>query len=909
MKTRKKTEWMKAGAIVLLCGALFPAASWAQKKPLDLDACMTWKRVDSPDLSPSGRWITYRVVPLEAMGDEEDSRVLHVFDTRTRKEFLIPDQYGVRFCDDDRMLYYDAEDSAGVARTTLMSLPSGRKEVWPHEEPFNPVEGTPYSVSLTRVAKDTVRRTPAFGRLVVRHRKTGKAFHIDSVGYYRLYDKGRSLLFLRESPQGGGNALCYGPLSGPYATLYQSPVAGQPTSFSFDATARGGEFVVSDSLWYSFSLKDGRLRQEFDAAEIPVPAGMKASAVSVCRTNPDYVTLELRPLHEAKSVRMPEKPVPEWSFELELWTWDEPEVPTLQSRGGRRAAPRSQYVYCRSAGTLVEAAPAEATLYMPGAEGEARYALYTDETPYRPMREWLYEMPFDVYAVDLRTGERRRVGEKYRLAPKWSPTGRWALMYDPLARVWNKFDSRTGTLTDVSTAIGHPVYDEAHDKPLPASPYGLAGWSADGNSVFICDAYDWWRVDLTGHDAPHCLTRGYGRSHGKVIRKVVSNIEVDLFRPSDRVAVTVFDTETLDTGLALLSLKDGSLRLLADGPYDYSALRYSDNRRYLLWQRQNVAEDRDLWWSRADDFSDSLRVTRANPQQADYRWGTVRAVEWTNYAGRRNRGLLYLPEGYTPEEEYPVIVQFYETHTEGKNVYPAPMLSSAMGEVMYLVSRGYVVFMPDVHFTVGNPGQSCYDAVVSGTEHLIAQGIARRGRIGLQGHSWSGFQTAWLVTRTDTLFACANICAPITDMVTGYLGIRDGSGLPRYFMYEEWQSRMGKTLWENKDAYLANSPLLEADRIRTPLLILHNDRDEAVDYAQGRALYLAMRRLRRPAWLLNYKGEGHFVMDAAARRDWTLRMTQFFDHYLKGASCPRWMKEGIRLGERGIDDKYELTNP
>jgi len=239
------------------------------------------------------------------------------------------------------------------------------------------------------------------------------------------------------------------------------------------------------------------------------------------------------------------------------------------------------------------------------------------------------------------------------------------------------------------------------------------------------------------------------------------------------------------------------------------------------------------------------------------------------------------------------------------NTYNAPGLSSAMADVMYFVSNGYIVFMPDVHFTVGTPGQSCYDAVVSGTKYLIEQGIAHPGKIGLQGHSWSGFQASYLVTKTD-IFTCANIGAPITDMVTGYLGIRGGSGLPRYFMYEEWQSRMGKSLWEAKDKYLASSAIVEADKIHTPLLIWHNDKDEAVAYEQGRALYLAMRRLQRPAWHLNYKGEGHFLGSQAAQKDWTIRMKQFFDYYLKGTKEPRWMKEGIHLRERGIDQKYDL---
>ena len=99
---------------------------------------------------------------------------------------------------------------------------------------------------------------------------------------------------------------------------------------------------------------------------------------------------------------------------------------------------------------------------------------------------------------------------------------------------------------------------------------------------------------------------------------------------------------------------------------------------------------------------------------------------------------------------------------------------------------------------------------------------------------------------------------------------------------------------------------LEADKIHTPLLILHNDEDEAVAYEQGRALYLAMRRLQRPAWLLNYEGEGHFVLGRGAQKDWTIRMMQFFDYYLKGTKEPRWMKEGIHLRERGIDQKYDL---
>ena len=227
-----------------------------------------------------------------------------------------------------------------------------------------------------------------------------------------------------------------------------------------------------------------------------------------------------------------------------------------------------------------------------------------------------------------------------------------------------------------------------------------------------------------------------------------------------------------------------------------------------------------------------------------------------------------------------------------------------MLNVISYVSNGYVVFMPDIHFTVGSPGESCYDAVVSGTQWLIDNGIADKDRIGIQGHSWSGYQVAYLVTRTN-MFACASPGAAVSSMISAYTGIRTGSGMPRMFMYEETQSRLGKSLWEDKEMYLRHSPILNADKIQTPLLIFHCDKDEAVPYSEGLNLFLAMRRLQKPAWLLNYKGERHFLYNKAAEADWTIRMKQFFDHYLKGSPEPRWMKEGIHANERGFDQKYD----
>ena len=873
----------------------------AQKKPLDIEACTSWKRIDAPDISPTGRWGTYRISLMEYNPASKEEKKLHLFDSRTRKEILLNgDIERLEFYNNDQGAFYRLADSAGVMKTFLLSLPSGVKTEWKHKEAFRPVEGTPYSISVTNVSKDTVNHVPAFNRLVVRHLKTEVAFHIDSIGYHTLYDGGRSILFIRKKSD--RNELCYGPLAGPYKTLYQSSVKSEPSSYSFNEKEMIGEFSVNDSLWYAFSLRKPGCNLLFDRKEIVLPDGMSVGRIDLSKSH-NFLILELRDSQQISRRREESEKKPDKSFELELWTWNEMEVPTLQ-RGGRYRQDKSvTYIYDIFSKKLTVVAPFTVDLLLPSGAENLNYVLYTDESPYKMQREWLDRLPFDIYSVNVHTGAKRLIGRSYRTAPKWSVNGKWAVMYDPIAQVWNKFDGATGKVVNISDAIGYPMFMESYDKPAPAPAYGIAGWTADGNNVFLYDAYDWWKIDLTGERQPECLTKGYGRKHGKSIRKMTSNIDKDVFQKDEKVIVSLWDKDTMDEGVYQLDMK-GRLRKLMEGNYVYTIHRFSDNHEYCVWNRQNVSEFRDLWWSKSD-FSNPVKVTNANPQQADYKWGTVKLIKWTNYENKENKGLLYLPEDYDPQKEYPALVQFYETHSGELNIYHAPLLSSALGDPMYFASNGYIVFMPDVHFTVGTPGQSCYDAVVSGTKYLIEQGIAHPGKIGLQGHSWSGYQTSYLVTKTD-LFTCANIAAPITDMVTGYLGIRNGSGLPRYFMYEETQSRMGKTLWEAKDKYLASSAILEADKIHTPLLILHNDEDEAVAYGQGRALYLAMRRLQRPAWLLNYKGEGHFVLGRGAQKDWTIRMMQFFDYYLKGTKEPRWMKEGIHLRERGIDQKYDL---
>ncbi|MBN2414605.1 prolyl oligopeptidase family serine peptidase [bacterium] len=177
-------------------------------------------------------------------------------------------------------------------------------------------------------------------------------------------------------------------------------------------------------------------------------------------------------------------------------------------------------------------------------------------------------------------------------------------------------------------------------------------------------------------------------------------------------------------------------------------------------------------------------------------------------------------------------------------------------------------------------------------QKLIDMGVADPGGIALHGHSWSGYQTAFVITQTD-IFACAIAGAPVSNMTSAYSGIRWESGMARQFQYEQSQSRIGKSLWEARDLYIENSPVFFADRIETPLLIMFGDEDGAVPWYQGIELYLAMRRLGKECVFLQYRGEPHHPRKYANKLDYTLRMKQYLDHYCKGEAAAEWIGKGV----------------
>jgi dipeptidyl aminopeptidase/acylaminoacyl peptidase len=520
-----------------------------------------------------------------------------------------------------------------------------------------------------------------------------------------------------------------------------------------------------------------------------------------------------------------------------------------------------------------------------------RFAIGRSDLPY--LREITWEGRFaDLFAVDLRTGERRLVA--VRLAGGWrapeasiAPDGGTVVYYDD--GDWFFFDTGEGSTRNLTADLPVRFADEDWDYPADPPGYGYSEWMEDASGVLLYDKFDLWLAAVDGSE-PKNLTRGVGREQKIAFRVVDLDPESELLDPSRPILIEGYhDLEKHDAYYSLTG-HDGAVHLFGDGNHRLDFVARAEDTEAIVFTSERYDEFPDLWFSNLD-LDDPVRLSDANPQIADYAWGAAELVEWTTDDGTPLQGVLIKPDSWEPGTRVPVLVYYYRFFSHRLHLFNEPVVNHRPSFPVY-ASHGYAVFLPDIRFEVGRPGPSAVECLISGIEHLVEIGVADPDAVGLHGHSWSGYQTAFVVTQTD-IFAAAVAGAPVSNMTSAYSGIRWGTGLARQFQYEKSQSRIGGSLWETPHLYIENSPVFFADRINTPLLIQFGDEDEAVPWTQGIELYLACRRLDKDCIMLQYRGEPHHLKQVANKLDYSIKMKQFFDHHLKAAPAPEWMTDGV----------------
>lgn len=586
---------------------------------------------------------------------------------------------------------------------------------------------------------------------------------------------------------------------------------------------------------------------------------------------------------------------------VQVWSWDEPIQYTVQNYNKADDMKKSfRAVYNIGTGSIFQLANEELPTIQLGAEGDAPWALLSTSRPYSLSSMWEGRTRSDYYTVSLETGERKPLTQadygNYRL----SPQGKYAYWYGETDSCWYTISLADGKQYRLTTPATFTAWDEENDVPDYPNAHGIAGWTANDQSLLIYDRYDIWKFSPTASASPVNLTMN-GRASQLSYRYVQLDPEarfIDIDKPQ---LLRAFNEATKGDGYYSSRLSAPAIpKALLAGNYMLRSIAKAKNTDDIIYTLETFERYPDIRYSTLA-FKNSVQLTHGDKQQAGFLWGTAELVSWISLDGRRLEGVVYKPANFDPKKKYPMMVNFYERNSETLYNYHMPEPHRSTIDYHMYNSNEYIIFNPDIRYVDGYPGESCYNCVMPGISMLIGQGFVDEKAIGAQGHSWGGYQVAYLATRTD-LFSAIESGAPVVNMFSAYGGIRWGSGLARAFQYEHTQSRLAATPWSSPLRYIENSALFTMDKVTTPILIMHNDADGHVPWYQGIEYFVAMKRLGKPCWLLNYTGEPHWPMAMANRIDFQRRMLQFFNHYLKKDQKPRWMSEGLPA----VDQPFEL---
>lgn len=547
----------------------------------------------------------------------------------------------------------------------------------------------------------------------------------------------------------------------------------------------------------------------------------------------------------------------------------------------------------------------EFPMIMQSAEGDGKYFVAATDTGRRVQAQWLGRTDRDVYAVDVKTGEKILIKKNLNGQAYPSSTGRYILLYDSKSKYYSVWNGKQ--LKNITSKIPVPLYNEENDVPADPGPYGIMGWQKDDAYVYLYDRYDIWKVDPQGVKAPVRLLPS-GRSAKITSRYVRLDRDEPFLDPAKAWVFRRFDNVRKNSGYVSYDPATGKQTSITPfDAYAYNSIEKATDQNTYIYTRESFTQSPDLHLlQQLPSGTQDMKLTALNPQQNDYNWGTDELYKWTTFKGKPATGILYKPEDFDPKKKYPMIIYFYEKLSDNLHSYVAPAPTPSRLNISFFVSRGYLVFTPDISYTKGHPGKDAYDYIVSGARALAKLPWVDAKNIGIQGQSWGGYQVAYLITATD-MFKAAWAGAPVVNMFSAYGGIRWQSGLNRQFQYEKTQSRIGATPWDRPDLYIENSPFFHLPKVKTPLVIMANDADGAVPWYQGIEFFTAMRRLGKPVWLLNYNGEAHNLVERKNRKDIQIREQQFFDWQLKGAKPPRWITEGVPAVNKGKDWGLELV--
>ena len=591
---------------------------------------------------------------------------------------------------------------------------------------------------------------------------------------------------------------------------------------------------------------------------------------------------------------------------VDIWNWkDERIQPEQNNQLSRDEKKTNLYVHHLSTGKNVALGSDSLEIRVENSD-EQLWLLATSEKSYR-YKNWESPNASDIYVIDVETGEIKPVLKENHYNASLSPSGRYFSFFNGNTANFMVKDLQKNSEMCATCGNKQNYYSDRNGMPMIETPTGEVGWTSSETGLLIQAEHDIVYFEMeTGKNYSFTSNLKINAADTNYNYNIINLNRDSILYSIDQCILIQFNELTKASRIFQISgsFQDPSFQLIDGSDHSYVGFKKAKNAAQLIYQKHSNSDYPDLYTTNSSK-PQVMRISNANPQQAEYNWSTVELINWKSYSGIQLEGLLYKPENFDPNKSYPLLVYFYEMYSDELHNHYAPKPTASIIFPTEYASAGYVVLIPDIRYSPGHPANGAYDCIMSATDAALKKyPNLDSTRMGLQGQSWGGYQTAQLITMTDR-YKVAMAGAPVSNMFSAYGGIRWGSGFSRQFQYEHTQSRIGKTIWEAPELYVENSPLFHLPKVVTPLLIMANDEDGAVPWYQGIELYMGLRRLQKPVWLLNYNGDDHNLMKPANRMELSIRMRQYFDYYLLNAEAPKWLVEGIPAVDKGIGIQFD----
>jgi dipeptidyl aminopeptidase/acylaminoacyl peptidase len=883
-----------------------------EKPPIDHNVYGEWPRVGGAQLSDDGRYVMYttgvygKALTLTIQSLEGGWK--QVIEGVDSYQFVSGVQLAVVQAGGLLKLVYPGRlDQEQAIKVSSWKMPRGGKKGWLAYQP------------------DSSKN------LLLRNLTTDSVQELGPVENYIFNDNGETLLY--ETGSQKLHKLHWLDLANNNDRVIWEGAGAQ--GYVFSATGAQLAFVAPVEknnikqyvLWY-YTKNVAQAEQWVSPGSRSIAAGLRIAADGLRFSNNGkwiYFKLDNSPAgsKEAFFASLSESELGKWTRELvfnpnlQPWLKLQPRPDAVQMNVWSYFDPPAQPMQVRDA--VVSTTPKQPVIMLTGADEEQEsiisekgdYVLIKRQREYSVAMEWKWNSAghATIYLIALKDGRRQLLkdGLEGSSGIFWlSPNGRFVLYGDPERRRYASYETATGTWRNLLLS---PDLDCSRgDQERPQYKYAIANvetWLEDDHAVLLRDRQDIFKMDLLGQRPMINITRGYGRRQNISLRFMrptegawgLANQNLAM-APEGGYWLTSFNKKTKAIGFYHISKLSGEEpRLISEEGYAYeremdlAPLRARDAQVYVV-SRETTAESPNYFWTK--DFKNFHRISNNRPEQ-DYNWMRSELMRWKTFDGTMAEGVLYKPENFDPGRKYPIVFDFYEEQSEFLHQYLSPEFGGATLPIPWLVSNGYLVFRPDIHYKIGTPGKSAYDHVVSAAQYLTSFPWVNAKRMAIQGASWGGYEVNYIVTHTKIFTAAYSGCG-ISNLVSLY-----GAGTAASIMdIESGQMRIGTTLWQHPEYFIKGSPVFFVDRVSTPILLMHNKADGAVPYDQGLQFFKLLRRLGKKVWMLEYDQGGHTVTEKDMP-DLNVRIEQFFNHYLKDAPPPQWMTEGIPVWRKGID--------